>query len=396
MKKLLGSYLATTISSWTIAFLIPLYVLEITGSAFWTSLAYFAAMAPYILVTPFAGVWSDRYSKRLFLIGGDLVSAVLAVIIYGSLSCFSGEALAATLIFLGFLFASVSATHHPMFQSIAPEILQVAELTLFNAIVNAIDNIVGIAAPLIVAFFLVIANKDAVLLACVLGFVVSFPLILLLQETSTGEATKGNVISELMEGVRYVISDKNLTSFSLLFFCVNFGLALVDSNLVFILSSSLQVPQQDLGYYFGIIGCGAVLGSFAASRLVGKVSDTRSIITCCFCAGVLALAIAFLKTPLAIAVAWALSTAFQSIVVVTFFTFRQRVVPKAILGRAVGVTRLIAYLAIPPASILGGWLLDHGHGLGVVMTLAGTAIILGSAIALRTPAMRSKKPALSS
>ena len=44
MFKLLASYAITSICSWAIAFLIPLYVYEQTGSPVWTSLAFFAAL----------------------------------------------------------------------------------------------------------------------------------------------------------------------------------------------------------------------------------------------------------------------------------------------------------------------------------------------------------------
>ncbi|WP_151637094.1 hypothetical protein [Noviherbaspirillum aerium] len=39
MIKLILSYIATTTCSWTLAFLIPLYVLELTGSAAWTAMS---------------------------------------------------------------------------------------------------------------------------------------------------------------------------------------------------------------------------------------------------------------------------------------------------------------------------------------------------------------------
>ncbi|BAO91586.1 hypothetical protein [Caballeronia cordobensis] len=67
MFKLTASYIISSVCSWTIGFLVPLYIYSATKSATWTSLAYIAALAPYILVTPFAGVWSDRYRKKHFL-----------------------------------------------------------------------------------------------------------------------------------------------------------------------------------------------------------------------------------------------------------------------------------------------------------------------------------------
>jgi hypothetical protein len=66
------------------------------------------------------------------------------------------------------------------------------------------------------------------------------------------------------------------------------------------------------------------------------------------------------------------------VVVVAFFTYRQQAVPRAILGRTVGITRLIAYLAIPPASLLSGWLLLQFSSSAVILALGGICIIFAS------------------
>ncbi|PAJ80508.1 MFS transporter [Burkholderia ubonensis] len=382
MFKLLGSYLVTTVCSWTIAFLIPLYIYDITHSALWTSLAYFAAMAPYILVTPFAGVWSDRYSKRKFLIWGDVINAVVGFLMYVTTNALSGITLACVLLFLGFLIASVGATHHPVFQSIAPAILPSETLHRFNSAVNATDNIVRITAPIAVATMLTFTSKTNILITGTVCFLISIPICISLPEVQPGNKIRNGVFRELGIGFRYVFNNRNLISFSALFMCVNFGLALVGADLTYIFLSILKVPTSGLGYYYGIIGIGAVSGSFVASFLVSRLKPGAMIVGSCFLAGVFSLVGGFATTPLAVSLLWALSTAFQSMVVVAFFTFRQQVVPKEILGRTIGITRLISYLAIPPATVLGGWLLDQYRSSLIIMAAGGVVIIFASFLAL--------------
>lgn len=390
MIKLVLSYIATTSCSWTLAFLIPLYVLELTGSAAWTAMSYFTAMAPFILVTPFAGVWSDRYSRRRFLLAGDCVSIVIAAAICLSLQIWTGTALAVVLLLLNFALASVGATHHPVFQSYAPEILEAESLKRFNAFINAADNLIRVLAPVLVAAMLAFTSKEMLLRACGAGFLLSLPLIYRSREPQTVRAGRTGILRELADGLRYVLSDANLSAFSLLFFCVNFGLALIGANLVFIFSSVYGVAQEDIGLYYGVIGAGAVSGSFLAPHLMNRFEEAFLIVGCCALAGLLALLACLAKTPIAMSVVWALSTACQSVVVVTFFTFRQRVVPSVLLGRTIGVTRLISYLAIPAASLLGGLLLDRQHSAVAVLAGGGGAILLGSLVAMRTPAFQTR------
>ncbi|WP_151638722.1 MFS transporter [Noviherbaspirillum aerium] len=347
-------------------------------------------MAPFILVTPFAGVWSDRYSKRRFLLAGDCMSIVIAAAIFLALQVSTGTTLAAALLLLNFALASVGATHHPMFQSYAPEILAADSLKRFNAFINAADNLIRVLAPVLVAAALAFTSKEMLLLACGAGFMLSLPLIYLSREPQASGIRRTGILRELADGLRYVLGDANLSTFSLLFFCVNFGLALIGANLVFIFSSIYGVAQEDIGLYYGVIGAGAVTGSFIAPHLMNRFDEAALIVTCCALAGALALLACLATGPLAMSLIWAISTACQSVVVVTFFTFRQRVVPSGLLGRTIGVTRLISYLAIPAASILGGLLLDRHQSAVLVLASGGGAILLGSLIAMRSPAFQHR------
>ncbi|MFJ2283170.1 MFS transporter [Pseudomonas sp. NPDC087803] len=378
MFKLLASYAVTSICSWAIAFLIPLYVYEQTRSPVWTSLTFFAAMAPYILVTPFAGVWSDRYSKRRFLIGGDLLSILIGCLIYAAVSTLSGGALSITLLLLSFLLASVGATHHPVFQSIAPALIEGTNLHRFNAIVNASDNIIRIVAPIGVAALLAFSTKERVLIGCILGFALSLPLCYLLKEPGRPLPATTRVLTEIKAGLLYVIRHRELCSFVLLFFFCNFGFALIGASLIYVYTTLLAVPLSDVGYYYGLIGAGAVAGSITGALLVKRFPAGVLIRRSCLLAGMFTLTGALATDPWSLSALWALSTSCQSVVVIAFFTYRQQVVPQRILGRTVGVTRLIAYLAIPPASLLSGWLLLHFSSSALILASGGLCIIFAS------------------
>lgn len=398
MKRLLGSYFFTTTCSLVISFVIPLIIYSITHSALWTALTYAAETLPYLVVTPFAGVWSDRYAKRAFLIWGDVANMCLSAAIYAAAGHLSGQWAAACLVFFSFAAASTSAIHHPMFQSIAPEILDAGMLARFNSLVNAFDNLISIVVPALVAAMMVYLHEETIVLLCAIGFMLSLPLLWGIRSEAVERGSSGSVIAELVEGVQYVLKDKNLLSFSVLFACVNFGLAIIGANLVFIFTSAFAVPQAQIGYYYTVIGIGAAAGSLAAPFLMRMIGDANLIIGFCFGAGLVSVLAAAARSPLLFAIEWGGATAFLSAVIVTFFTFRQRVVPSTLLGRTVGVTRFISYAAIPPASILGGILMDRLHSESVVMVIGGAVIIAGSVLAMRSPAFslpRLKESSLS-
>jgi Na+/melibiose symporter-like transporter len=290
----------------------------------------------------------------------------------------SGETLGVTLLLLSFMLASVGATHHPVFQSIAPALIDERKLHQFNAIVNAIDNVIRIVAPIGVAAILAFTSKEHVLICGIVGFAISVPLCYLLRELGKPEPATTRVVTELKTGLLYVIGQRELFSFVLLFFFCNFGFALIGASLIYIYTNILAVPLTDIGYYYGLVGAGAVAGSALGSVLVKRCHAGVLIRRSCLLAGLFALGAALTSEPWPLSSLWALSTCCQSVVVVAFFTYRQQAVPQAILGRTVGITRLIAYLAIPPASLLSGWLLLQFSSSALILALGGICIIFAS------------------
>ncbi|MDZ3824867.1 MFS transporter [Pseudomonas monsensis] len=335
-------------------------------------------MAPYILVTPFAGVWSDRYSKRRFLIGGDLINIAIGSLMYVAVSTLSGDALSITLLLLSFMLASVGATHHPVFQSIAPALVEGRKLHRFNAIVNASDNIIRIVAPISVAAVLAFSTKERILVVSIVGFALSLPLCYWLKEQGKPQPATTRVFTEIKAGLLYVLRHRELCSLVVLFFFCNFGFALIGASLIYVFTTLLAVPLSDVGYYYGLIGAGAVAGSATGAVFVKRYPAGVLIRGSCLLAGIFTLAAALASEPWTLAALWALSTCCQSVVVIAFFTYRQQVVPQAILGRTVGVTRLIAYLAIPPASLLSGWLLLQFSSSALILASGGLCIIFAS------------------
>lgn len=381
MTRLLVSYCLTTLCAWTLSFVIPLAIYTLTTSPMWTSLTYAVEVLPYLIVTPFAGVWSDRYAKRTFLIGGDVANVIVAVVTCFVMAQSSGHRGAVCLLVLAFVCASVTAIHHPIFQSIAPETLSKESLPSFNAVVNAFDNVISIVAPTLVAIAMKYMPKQEVALLSTCGFALSVPVLWGIRAGRVGRAGSTSVLADLAEGIKYVVHDSNLMSFSMLFACVNFGLSIISANLVYIFTALYGVSQDNIGYYFAVIGLGAVVGSLCAPWLMATLGDARVIIGCCLAAGVTALVAATARTAWAYAAEWCVATACISAVIVTFFTFRQRVVPAELLGRTVGVTRIISYAAIAPASIVGGLLMERFQSAPVVMLVGGVAICTGAAVA---------------
>ena len=82
-----------------------------------------------------------------------------------------------------------------------------------------------------------------------------------------------------------------------------------------------------------------------------------------------------------IGLAWCGQFFCAGIMVVSIVTSRQRLIPDALLGRASGTARMLAFATIPVASIATG-LVDNP---AVVITVAGATWLLLAGVAVRSP-----------
>ena len=111
----------------------------------------------------------------------------------------------------------------------------------------------------------------------------------------------------------------------------------------------------------------------------------RLILLCLLLGGVSTLFLLQAGRVPSVAAVRAVTTGCSSIMVVTFFTLRQRVVPPQLLGRTVAVTRAITFVTVPFAALLGGAILGHAGSFRAVVLVSATLWIATGLIGWWTP-----------
>lgn len=389
MYKLLASSFIACISGWIVAFLIPLVVQDLTDSALYTAITYGISTLPFFLVTPFAGVLGDHFNKKRMIQLGELANVVFIGLLM--VACFIPNNL--YLIFLlHFMLCSILAMQHPIFQAMIPEVVAEAKVKSFNAYTGAISNLITLSAPILVALCLGIGNistqwfiidaKIALLGACAVGYFLSFGLISWMKyapEAGKNPLGVSKIFHALQQGLQYVNQDSLIKYAVICFFFGNFGSTFINANLVHYLKHYQGIGEAALSYYFLPSGIGALIGSLLAPFIIGKLANGKIIVYINFCE-VIATALMLCTTnPWVIMILWGVNSLGSGIIVVTYFTLRQKVVPNHLLSRTVAVTRMISHLAIPLASICSGLLFDTTHNfryLILVGVLANTAGLL--------------------
>ncbi len=185
-----------------------------TRSGFIMTLSILAGFIPSLFLSPFAGVWVDRFNRKLIIVIADtfiaittLITALLFYFGYGSI----------TLLLIVSAFRSLgNAVHTPAVQAFIPELVPEDKLMRVQGINNGIQSSMMIIAPVLSAALLasfelfVIFFIDTI--TAVLGI---FTLILFVQSTRVITPIEGKVeyFNDIKLGLNYIKSHHFLVPF---------------------------------------------------------------------------------------------------------------------------------------------------------------------------------------
>ncbi len=196
-----------------------------------------------------------------------------------------------------------------------------------------------------------------------------------------------STLYDLRVGIHYAWQHPILKWGAIFFFGTNFAINLFNANFMYYLAHSLQLNSTHIGLVFAISGIGAICGSLFAPYFIHRFPSGRLIVIYTTLAGAATFLLLGLHNPLLVAIAWGIVLCFGAANVVTYFTYRQKVVPDAYLGRSIAITRLIAFGSIPIASVLGGLLLKH-TSIELLIFLCAAIRLLVGLLAAATPLNR--------
>lgn len=163
-----------------------------------------AVTLPMFFISPFAGVWADRYNKKNIINIADAVIAVVTLIM-ASLFSLGFEHIALLLVCLmvrGF----GQGIQTPTVNSLLPELVPQEQLTRINGINSTIQSIAMFAAPIAGGALIAIAPIQTVLFIDVITAIIGISMLLFFVKTKAVEKKSEPVtaFSDMKEGLRYI------------------------------------------------------------------------------------------------------------------------------------------------------------------------------------------------
>lgn len=257
--SLIGTWIQQLAVSWL--------VYKMTNSVFLLGLVGFASQLPIFVLSPFAGVWSDRFNRHRILVLTQALSLIQALTL--AILVLTGLITTWQIILLSLFIGCVNAIDMPNRQSFVIYMIDDRK-DLNNAIAlnSAMFNGTRLLGPFIGGVLIAVVGEGICILANALSYVAVLIALLLMNVGHIPRNTgKTSVIQELKEGFTYVFGNPKIRSILILVSVTSImGVPFIVLMPAFA-KDILHGGPHTLGFLMSAIGGGALMGAFyLASR----------------------------------------------------------------------------------------------------------------------------------
>lgn len=241
-----------------------------TSSGIWVTLLTLVAFLPQMIISPFAGVWADRYNRKRIIIAADLAIAVTTLAL--AIFMMSGILIESALPFLVLVCAirSVgSGIQTPAVNAMIPQIVPEEGLMRMNGVNGTVQSVIQFVSPIAAGAVLAVGPFYNILLIDVVTAIIGISMLVMIKipRRQIVERTKNSsVFTEMKEGFKYTWKHKFLRKLLLtygayIFLCVPSGfLTVLMIERTFGDQVMFMTINETVGFAGALLG-GLVLGS---------------------------------------------------------------------------------------------------------------------------------------
>jgi MFS family permease len=378
-RLFLGGQIISLAGTWMQQVALGWLVYRLTRSSFLLGLVGSAGQLPGLVLTPFAGVWADRWNRRRMVIGTQVLAMLqaltLAALVLGHVVAI-WQILALSL-FLGF----INAVDVPARQAFLVQMVE-GRQSLANAIAlnSSVFNLARLVGPMMAGFLIALVGEGMVFLLNGLSYVAVIGALLAMRitEPPRGEGHVEPVLHNLRNGVAYALGFAPIRAILLLLALVGVVGAPYVVLLPVFATDVLKGGARTLGFLTSATGLGALAGAVFLARRTTVRGLGRVIVTAVTLFGLGLIAFA-LSRDQRLSVAVLLVAGFGVMVhMAASNTILQTIVEEDKRGRVMSLYALAWMGTLPLGSLLGGALAGRIGGPTTV-ALGGTACLVGAA-----------------
>ncbi|MFC5465159.1 MFS transporter [Lederbergia graminis] len=370
----LSSQTISLFGSSIVQYAIMWHITLTTESGLMMTLYIICGFVPTFILSPVAGVWADRYNRKMLIISADGLIAI-ATLILAILFIMGFDS-----IWLLFGIAAVrafgSGIQMPAVGAILPQIVPKDKLTKVNGANGSIQAIIMFVSPMVSAALLSMTTLEMILfvdvITAAIAIVTLFALKVAVHEKAAVKQTTG-YFSDFKEGLQYVNNHSFLKVF-FLFLAVFFVLMAPASFL-----TPLQVTRSfgddewrlaaiEIAFSIGMMVGGGIIASWGGFSNKIKTIGFSSVImgVCTLALGIVPMFWFYLAFMALFGVAMPILNTPATVLL-------QEKVEEQYLGRVFGVMGMISTSMMPLGMLIFGPIADY---IEIEYLLIGTGIFI--------------------
>ena len=188
------------------------YVTMQTSSGIWLTILTLSSFLPQMIISPFAGVWADRYNKKKIIILADVLIAISTLIlaIFLQLNNLVNTSLIAIVV-VSIIRSIGTGIQTPTVNSMIPLLVPEDKLMKFNGINSSVQSVIQFASPLVAGGILVLGTISNILFIDVITAIIGVGILNFIkveQKAIQKIEEKVSTVNDIKEGIRYSVSDK--------------------------------------------------------------------------------------------------------------------------------------------------------------------------------------------
>lgn len=337
-----------------------------------------------VLVALPAGVWIDRVNRWMLLLVSNVVSVacLLLLTFFTAISIFQ----MGIIVVLVVVWAAAGELYRSTSYAVLPEIVQERELPNANGVTQSGFQIVSSISGALGGSLVVLVGVVLTFVYGSIGYGLSalFSALLVYRFRGVIESKvvqKHNMVKELREGFRWLLTQPGLWELSLLALIFNFVFGIPTYFLVIYVTSTLKAGAFIFGAITAVFTAGTAVGAFVAGRMPSalRYSGKINILTGGVGDGIL-LALLGLFPHIWIALVASLGIGLGlGFGTNLWLTTAQNLVPTEMRGRYFAIDGLLSFIGGPPAIAIGGILIAL-IGVSSVFIIGGVVLLISSLV----------------
>ena len=379
-------------------FVLPLYLLDVTGSRSLFGLCSAAAFAPMVVLTPLGGVVADRLHKQRIMVVLDFFTCALVALTALALGRLP---LVPVLVAAMMLLYGISGAYQPAVQASMPLLCPPDRLVDGNAVINQVSALSGLLGPLLGSLVYGAFGVTPVLAGASACFFASAVMELFIRiphtPRHTGTGIWRTARADLAESGHFLRRERPVILKYIALVCA-FNLllsALLVVSMPVLIKQTLGLGDTWYGVNQTAMAAGSLAGGLAAGLLGARLTVRRSWLTLLVCSACLVPMGLCLLAGLGAAGTFAVLTAAGFVLMacaalftVTMLAHIQSQTPAELVGKVVSLLLTVSLCAQPLGQALYGVLLER---------LAGQEgwVLLGAACGAAAVALAARRAAQS-